>query len=204
LDFLCAFARGLRDPDLAQRRKDAKEHAKSISNLFLSGRPADYDSTGSLRPGGAAHFNIQAGSGNDAISFKSIHQDHTIELSGLFDINLLGGAGKDTMNVDFGGAGFTDDDPFELRATNRAFRLRVDGGTGDDQINVKLANAPTATFAFDVAIQGGSGHNDITIAGNNPPGGTPTFGPSGSIFIDGGGGDVDVSGNFPVEVVNAE
>jgi hypothetical protein len=34
-------------------------------------------------------------------------------------------------------------------------------------------------------------------------GGTSTFGPSGSVFIDGGFGNVDVFGNFPVEVVNA-
>jgi hypothetical protein len=155
--------------------------------------------------GGAAHFNIHGGSGNDNISFKSINQDHTIELSGLFDINLLAGSGKDTMKVDFGGAGFTDDDPFELRATNRAFRLRAVGGTGDDTIKVNLANAATATFAYDVAILGGSKRNDITFVGTNPVGGTPTFGPSGSVFIDGGFGhhnQVDVFGNFPVDVVN--
>jgi hypothetical protein len=37
----------------------------------------------------------------------------------------------------------------------------------------------------------------------NPVGGTPTFGPSGFVFINGNGGTVDVFGNFPVEVVNA-
>ena len=153
--------------------------------------------------GGAAHFNVQAGSGNDAISFKSIHQSHTIELSGLLDINILGGSGKDTIRTDFGGAGFTDDDPFELLATNRAFRMRIDGGPGDDLIKVNLANAPTASFDYDVAIVGGSGNNDITFIGTNPVGGTPTFGPSGSVFIDGGFGNVDVFNNFPVEVVNA-
>jgi hypothetical protein len=153
--------------------------------------------------GGAAHFNVQAGSGKDSISFESIHQAHTIELSGLLDINILGGSAKDIIRTDFGGAGFTDDDPFELNATNRAFRLRIDGGTGDDLIKVNLANAPTATFDWDVAIVGGSGSNDITFIGTNPVGGTPTFGPSGSVFIDGGFGNVDVFGNFPVEVVNA-
>jgi hypothetical protein len=153
--------------------------------------------------GGAAHFNVQAGSGNDAIDFHSINQAHTIELSGQLDINILGGSGKDTIRTDFGGAGFTDDDPFELLATNRAFRLRIDGGTGDDLVKVNLANAPTATFAWDVAIVGGSGANDVTFVGTNPVGGTPTFGPSGSVFIDGNGGTVDVFNNFPVDVVNA-
>jgi hypothetical protein len=165
------------------------------------------DGTTAPHSGGAAHFNVHGGSGNDAISFKSINQDHTIELSGLFDINVSGGFGKDNIKVDFGGAGFTDDDPFELLATNRAFRLRIEGGEGDDMIKVNLANAATATFDWDIAIVGGSGSNDITFVGTNPSGGTPTFGPSGSVFIDGGFGDnnqVDVFGNFPVEVVNAE
>jgi hypothetical protein len=157
--------------------------------------------------GGAVHFNVVAGSGKDTIDFHSINQDHTIELSGLFDINVLGGSGKDNINVNFGGSGgFTDDDPFELAATNRAFRLRIDGGTGNDTIGVNLSNAATATFAFDVAIQGGSGRNNITFVGDNPSGGTPTFGPAGEVLIDAGPGDdnhVDVSGNFPVEVLNA-
>jgi uncharacterized protein (TIGR03118 family) len=157
--------------------------------------------------GGAAHFNIHGGSGDDAISFKSINQDHTIELSGLFDINVSGSVGRDNIKFDFGGAGFTDDDPFELNATNRAFRLRVEGGQGDDTIKVNLANAATATFAWDVAIVGGSGNNDITFIGTNPVGGTPTFGPDGFVFLDGGFGGqntVDVFGNFPVVVVNAQ
>ena len=67
---------------------------------------------------------------------------------------------------------------------------------------MNLSNTVTATFAFDVAIQGGSGTNNITFVGVNP-GGSPTFSPAGSVFIDGGSGDVDVFGNFPVDVVNA-
>jgi hypothetical protein len=157
--------------------------------------------------GGAAHFNVNGGSGNDNISFQSIHQDHTIELSGLFDINVHGGRGKDNINVNLGGpGGFTDDDPFELLATNRAFRLRVDGGVGDDNIKVNLSNANTATFDYDVAIRGGRGMNNITFVGVNP-GGQPGFGPAGSVFIDGGSGrhnQVDVFGNFPVIVQNAD
>jgi hypothetical protein len=157
--------------------------------------------------GGAAHLNIHGGSGNDNISIASINQDHTIELSGLFDINVAAGAGRDRINVDLGGSGgFTDDDPFELRATNRALRLRIEGGSGADTIAVKLANAATATFAYDVAIMGGTRKNDITFAGNNQ-GGSPNFGPADSVFIDGGFGahnHVSVSGNFPVVVENGQ
>jgi hypothetical protein len=157
--------------------------------------------------GGAAHFNILAGSGKDTIDFHSINQGHTIELSGLFDINIQGGSSRDNINVNFGGpGGFTDDDPFELAATNRAFRLRIEGGDGNDTIKVNLSNATTATFAYDIAIQGGTGKNNITFVGVNP-GGTPGFGPAGSVLIDAGPGNanhVDVFGNFPVEVFNAQ
>jgi hypothetical protein len=163
------------------------------------------DGTTAPHSGGAAHFNLRGGSGNDNISLASINQDHTIELSGLLDVNVAAGAGKDNINVDLGGAGgFSDDDPFELLATNRAFRLRVDGGSGPDTITVNVSNADTATFAYDIAIQGGSRRNDITFTGNNQ-GGSPTFGPAGSVFIDGGFGahnQVDVFGNFPVIVEN--
>jgi hypothetical protein len=161
--------------------------------------------------GGAAHFNVQAGTGNDTISFQSINQEHTIELSGTFDINILGSSGKDNINVNFGGqGGFTDDDPFEKVATNRKFRLRIDGGSGNDTITVNLSNANTATFDYDIAIQGGTGKNDITFGGANAaegnPSGSPTFGPSGVVSIDGGPGGPNhaaVFGNFPVDVQNA-
>jgi hypothetical protein len=154
--------------------------------------------------GGAAHFNVQAGAGNDAISFASINQNQAIELGGLLDINILGGSGKDSIRTDFGGAGFTDDASAVAEGVkNREFRLRIVGGTGDDVVKVNLANSAKSTFGYDVAIVGGSGNNDITFIGTNPVGGTPTFGPTGSVFIDGKGGTVDVFNNFPVKVVNA-
>ena len=54
----------------------------------------------------------------------------------------------------------------------------------------------------DVAIPGGSGDNDFTFIGINAVGGTFTFGPAGSVIIDGNGGTVEVFGDFSVEVVN--
>jgi hypothetical protein len=155
--------------------------------------------------GGAARFNVQAGRGNDAISFKSINQGHAIELSGLLDLDILEGSGTDNVKVDLGGAGFTDGGPSALMAMNRAFRLRSIGGSGDEATKVNLANSPTATFDYDVAILGGGGDNDITFIGTNPVGGAPTFGPSGSILIDpgfNGNEQVDVFGNYPVKVMN--
>jgi hypothetical protein len=156
--------------------------------------------------GGAAHFTVHGGTGNDNISFQSINQAHTIELSGLLDINAIAGTGNDKINIDFGGpGGFTDDDPFELLAANREFRARVIGGSGNDQISMNLSNANTATFAYDVAILGGTGKDNILFAGVNA-GGSPTFGPAGSVLIDASGNSastVDVFGNFPVDVLRA-
>jgi hypothetical protein len=151
--------------------------------------------------GGAAHFDVQAGGGNDSISFRSINQNHAIELSGLLDVTILEGSGTDNIKVDLGGSGFTDGRPSAQQATNRAFRLRLLGGSGDEATKVNLANTPTATFDYDVALLGGSGANDITFIGTNPVGGMPTFGPSGSVLIDTDSGlsiTVDVFGNFPV------
>jgi uncharacterized protein (TIGR03118 family) len=177
--------------------------SNSFNGMFdaSSFRIADGAGTGA---GGIAHLTVLAGGGNDAISFKSINQNQAMELSGLLDINVLGGPGRDNLKVDLGGAGFTDSG--FVTATNRAFRLRFDGGSGGDTVQVNLANAPTASFNYDVALFGGAATNTITFVGTNPVGGTPTFGPSGSVFIDGGAGGhnrVDVFGNFPITVVDA-
>ena len=54
-------------------------------------------------------------------------------------------------------------------------------------------------------ILAGSGKSSTTFVGVNP-GGHPTFGPAGAVFIDGGGHNnrVDVFGNFPVVVLDAQ
>jgi hypothetical protein len=93
----------------------------------------------------------------------------------------------------------------EVVATNRAFRLHIDGGSGSDTIKVNLSNAVRATFAWDVSILAGSGQSSTTFVSVNP-GGNPTFGPAGAVFIDGGGQNnpVDVFGNFPVDVLDAQ
>src|SRR5262249_35236616 len=133
--------------------------------------------------GGAAHVSVEAGSGDDAISFRSLNQSHAIELSGLLDVDILAGSGEDNIKVDLGGAGFTDGVAAARAATNRGFRLRLLGGSGDMTAKVNLANSATATFDYDVAILGGSGAKDITFIGTNPVGGTPTFRPIGPVLI---------------------
>jgi|GEM_PF-4746323 len=164
--------------------------------------------------GGAAHFSVDGGAGNDALSMKSINQEHTIELTGLFDIQMRGGSGRDLVNVDFGGPGgfANDDEEFEQQARNRSFRLRIDGGDGSDAILVDLANTSDpdlgATFSYDIAIQGGAGTDVISFAGNNPLADTdngPAFGPAGKVLLDGGFGIdfVRLEGNFPVTVNHA-
>jgi hypothetical protein len=84
------------------------------------------------------------------------------------------------------------------------FETRRGPAPGEVAAHACRLSARTSTFAWDVALQGGAGANDITFVGTNPPGGTPSFGPAGSVFIDGGGGHVDTVGNFPVTVVNAQ
>src|SRR5262249_20900815 len=139
-----------------------------------------------------------------------------IELTGLLDIDLRGGGGKDAIAIDFGGAGgFTndDDDPLEANAQNRSFRLRIDGGDGADVIGVNLSNTREAdvgaTFSYDVAIEGGAGNDTIMFVGVNPLAGSdngPGFGPAGAVQIDGGFGtdQLQVFGNFLVELLNSE
>src|SRR5262249_51371314 len=105
-------------------------------------RIADDAGTGA---GGVAHFTVEGGRGNDSISLRSINQNQAIELSGLLSINVLGDAGNDNVRIDLGGAGFTD---AESTAATRAFRLRLDGGSGNDTVSVNLANSQAASFDY--------------------------------------------------------
>jgi hypothetical protein len=174
----------------------------------------DDDDEASPFTGGAIHFTVDAGAGNDLLNMASIHQGHTIELTGLFDINLQGSQGRDTISVDFGGPGgfANDDEEFEQLAQNRSFRLRVDGGGDSDAIIATLANTSDAdlgaTFSYDVALRGGAGSDLMVFNGGNPLVGSdngPSFGSAGAVLIDGGSGInfVAAFGNFPVEVFNA-
>ncbi len=164
--------------------------------------------------GGAAHFTVDGGAGNDLLTMGSINQEHTIELTGLFDINLQGGQGRDTISVDFGGPGgfSNDEEEFEQLARNRSFRLRADGGGDSDTLLVNVSNTSNedlgATFSYDVALRGGAGSDLMVFNGVNPLAGSdngPSFGPAGAVLIDGGSGInfATAFGNFPVEVLNA-
>jgi hypothetical protein len=193
--------------------------------LQIDDDAAEIPVQGRGQAGGVLNLDVQRGSGNDTVDVRSINQNaHTIELSGLFSINVHGGTGNNnTTTVDFGGKGFSDDNPNEVaQSTNREFRLRIDGGTGNNNINAIVANAamgtptpdivPGATFNNDIEIVGGGGSNNITFKGViNKPAGTPTFDPSGTVLIDGGSGNpqnnhvtISPDNNFPVQVLNAQ
>jgi hypothetical protein len=79
----------------------------SFTGLIDAGRVRIANDAGGST-GGAAQSNVQAVLGDDATPFKSINQHHAIELPGLFDVNVRGGSGTDTVKFDLGGSGFTD------------------------------------------------------------------------------------------------
>src|SRR5262249_57783719 len=100
-----------------------------------------------------------------------------IDSDGLMAIDLDGGAGNDTLGVNFGGT-----DAWWIQG---GLRVRLNGGLGNDVLSCLLSNTATTTGAYDVAVRGGAG-NDVATFSLVNSGGTPTFGPAGGVIVDGG------------------
>jgi Ca2+-binding RTX toxin-like protein len=100
-----------------------------------------------------------------------------VAADGLFSAALDGGAGNDTVTVEF-------ENSWHILGT---MRLRIDGGLGNDALTCRLSNSSATTGAYDVAVRGGAGKD--TVAFKLDKGiGSPTFGPAGKVLLDGGTG----------------
>lgn len=139
-----------------------------------------------------ALITVKGGAGNDSLSVKGVGAAGTIRLDGdsQLGIDLQGGAGKDTITADLGKT-----DAFEMLGS---LRLRLAGGLGNDVLTAMLANDADTTGSYDVAISGDQGDDTATFQVSNN-GGTPTFGPTGKILLDGGlGKDFLTNNSKPV------
>jgi hypothetical protein len=128
--------------------------------------------------GAQASIDVGGGVGNDTINFTGTGAGATI--AGLLDVNLHGDAGNDFINDVANG-------PSSLVLTAPGnYRLRIDGGDGNDTIGVNLSNTAASTGNYDIAINGGNGADSVgfSLATNAAAG--LTFNPQGSILLDGG------------------
>lgn len=139
-----------------------------------------------------ASFLVKGGAGNDTLTMERNGSGILrVDDGAVCVIDLDGGAGKDIVTASFGGV-----DAWQLQsAFTSRLKIRLDGGAGNDAVACFLTNNASTKGDFDIAVYGGAGNDTLNFATNNN-GGTPTYGPAGTVFVDGGlGKDSFANGN---------
>lgn len=138
-----------------------------------------------------AVFAVKGGAGNDSLKMeRNGNGVLRVDTGAMFVIDLDGGLGKDTINAEFTGA-----DAWRLETPGSRLKVRLDGADGKDSVTCRFTNDSFTKGDFDIACYGGAGDDYLWFETANI-GGTPTYGPSGKVQVDGGlGKDTFVNGN---------
>jgi Ca2+-binding RTX toxin-like protein len=140
------------------------------SNLGKGNDTFDNTLLGSIVGDSAVRFLVHGGKGADTLGF---HADSTnIDSGAKLDVNLLGGKGNDTINVDYQGV------------LNGELRLNANGGPGDDTVNANLTLNAGSSGELRGQVRGGPGNDTLTFNVFDNSGGTADV----DAFIDGGPG----------------
>jgi hypothetical protein len=125
------------------------------------GKGADtFDDTllGNIVGDSAVRFLVQGGKGADTLGF---HADTTnIDAASKLAVNLLGGKGDDTINVDYAGQ------------LNGKFALNANGGKGNDTIDANVTLNAGSAGDFVGHVRGGPGTDTLTFNVIDNSGGT--------------------------------
>lgn len=129
-----------------------------------------------------ASFVVKGGAGNDSLTMtRNGSGPIRVDNGGMCIIDLDGGAGNDSVIADFSGG-----DAWQLQSANASrLKIRLDGGAGNDTVNCLITNNSFTLGDFDIAMYGGAGNDSMWFATDNN-GGSPTYGPTGKVLIDGG------------------
>jgi hypothetical protein len=128
------------------------------SNL---GRGADtFDSTllGDIVGDSAVRFLVHGGKGDDTLGFHAASTN--IDAASKLDVNLLGGKGNDTINVDYTGQ------------LNGKLHINADGGKGNDTITANVTLNSGSTGELRGIVRGGPGADTLTFNVFDNSGGT--------------------------------
>jgi hypothetical protein len=140
------------------------------SNLGKGDDTFDNTLLGNIVGDSAVRFLVLGGKGADTLGF---HADNTnIDAGAKLDVNLLGGKGNDTINVDYQGV------------LNGQLRLNANGGPGDDTIDANLTLNAGSTGELRGRVRGGPGNDTLTFNVFDNSGGTADV----DAFVSGGPG----------------
>jgi hypothetical protein len=154
----------------------------------------------SVAANAAASFKVDGQDGGETISFtRNGTTGGTQAIDGLLELAFNGGLGPDKISVDLGGGGFV---------VNGTLKLRLDGFSGGDTIDVTADVAAGSNPTIDAAIYAGNSVDKINFALNNSGANAPAnYGPAQGVILDGGFTQLDVcaaTGNAIVLKRNCE
>jgi hypothetical protein len=141
---------------------------------FLNLQDLDIDATSLLR------YDVTGEDGNDNLQMGNTGASGAnTDILGVFEANIGGGAGSDSINVQLGTIGVNAN--MDLDGT---FRTRLSGGSENDVIRLTSGTDASSTGILDAVILGNAGND--TLAYNLRDEGNVNFGPAGFALVDGG------------------
>jgi hypothetical protein len=140
---------------------------------------------------GRMRIEALGGEGSDLLLVDNVvngtPNNGNVLVNGVLELLLDGGAGNDTLSLDWGTASFKAAAP--PLADERSVRLRFAGGIGNDTMDLKWGDIAGFDANYDVLVTGDAGDDSITA--NVTSAGTPAFGISEFLVFDGGPGVKD-------------
>jgi hypothetical protein len=157
-------------------------HVDFRSNLGKGTDTFDGTLLGNITGSSAVRFQVHGGKGADTLGFHA--PSTNIDAGAKLDVNLLGGKGDDTINVDYTGV------------LNGKLRLNAGGGKGADTTNANVTLNAGSTGELRGAVRGGAGKDTLTFNVIDNSGGTADV----DAFIDGGPGSDTITHTPNVKV----
>jgi hypothetical protein len=137
----------------------------------------------SVASGGEARFHVDAGVGTQMINFYRT-TGGAINVGGVLDIAVNGGAGTDKIDLELGGAGFV---------CTGTFRVHLNGDAGNDTLTLAADLDAASSPNLDILLHGAAGIDVLTLNLNNAgANAAANYGPAGAAIVDGGSGTLDV------------
>jgi hypothetical protein len=133
-------------------------HVNFRANLGKGDDTFDGTLLGNIIGDSAVRFLVQGGKGADTLGFHAAATN--IDAGAELAVNLRGGKGNDTINVDYAGQ------------LNGEFVLNTDGGKGDDTITANVTLNAGSTGEFRGRMRGGPGMDTLTFNVFDNSGGT--------------------------------
>ena len=134
-----------------------------------------------VSPAGRVHIRIAGGPGNDNIKIDGAGSLATCTILGLLSLVVHGDDGNDVMTANLS--------PSTACEVDGTVRVHLDGGSGNDAVNLGYVSNAASTGQYDFLVRGGLGTDTLFLAFDNAGISTAAaYTPVGAALLDGGYG----------------